>query len=270
MTTPIFHIDAFTAELFGGNSAAVVVLDASDSRVADAEWMQRFAGEINLSETAFVSDLGTGTWSLRWFTPTVEVQLCGHATLATAHVLWSGGYLASDLIARFSTRSGELTARRHDTGRIELGLPSLAAVAAPCHDDVLRALGITTTVFEGHHPLGYHLIVLETEDAVRTLAPDFAPLRHRDESYAVTAPSDDPEFDFVSRYFAPGHGIDEDPVTGSAHCVFGPYWAQRLDKQVVIGHQISVRGGVVECEPLGDRVLLRGNAVTVFAGALSF
>ena len=275
MDTPIFHIDAFTDTLFGGNSAAVVVFDASDARSDDAAWMQRFAAEMNLAETAFLVT-SDDSWALRWFTPTVEVQLCGHATLASAHVLWSAGYLDPQAEARFNTRSGRLTARRiadpldqHIDGRIELGLPSLEAPEAPCDPAILEALGIAEPVFCGRHPSRYQLLVLQDEAQLRSLRPDFAALRDRDESYAVTAPSVDPAFDFVSRYFAPGHGIDEDPVTGSAHCVYAPYWCTQLAKPVVVGHQISERGGIVECEPVGDRVLLRGNAITVYSGTLA-
>ncbi len=273
MTAPLFHIDAFTTEVFGGNSAVVVMLAIDDQHAADATWMQHFAAEMNLAETAFVTvanPISPGaTFGLRWFTPTVEVRLCGHATLASAHALWDGGYLAADQPVRFTTQvSGELRAHRTADGRIELALPSLAANAAPCDPYILDALGVQQPVFTGYHPNEYRLIVVASEAELRELTPNFALLRDRDESYAVTAPSDDPQFDFVSRYFAPGHGIDEDPVTGSAHCVHGPYWAGRLGKPVVVGKQISARGGIVECEPAGEYVRLRGHAVTVFTGTL--
>ncbi len=271
MSTLIFHIDAFTDTVFGGNSAAVVVFDANDERSRDEHWMQSFAAEMNLAETAYLVATGD-SWALRWFTPTVEVQLCGHATLASAHALWSAGFLDASCVAEFDTRSGRLTARRVDGDcgeRIELGLPALVAVQSECDPMVLAAFGIEAPVFSGRHPLEYQLLVLDSEQQLRALAPDFAALRMRNESYAVTAASADPAYDFVSRYFAPGHGIDEDPVTGSAHCVYAPYWCERLGKSVVVGHQISARGGIVECEPVGDRVLLRGNAITVFTGSLT-
>ena len=273
----LYHVDAFTREPFRGNSAAIMVIDRGFEIPAD-DWLQSLAAEMNLAETAFVADRPDGDWDLRWFTPTVEVRLCGHATLASAHVLWSSGRLPRDAQARFQTRqSGLLTATNtidtsHATGKIELALPMLEATAAPLPDVVRTALGLTdaATVFTGHHPYEYRLIVLRSETELQALTPDFAPLRSRDESYAVTAPSDDPAFDFVSRYFAPGHGIDEDPVTGSAHCVYAPYWCASLAKPIVIGKQISKRTGVVECEPVGDQVLLRGHAFTIFEGTIEY
>ena len=276
MGLPIYHVDAFTAKPFRGNPAAVVVFDDAntDERSHDARWMQSIAAEMNLAETAFVSRLDDGTWGLRWFTPTVEVRLCGHATLASAHVLASTGRATSNIPIEFTTQvSGRLVARQLATvdhsSRIEISLPALRAPTAPLPELVANALGVSTAVFGGYNPLEYWLIVLESHGALQALRPDFSLLRDRDESYAVTAPSDDPAFDFVSRYFAPGHGIDEDPVTGSAHCVYAPYWTERLGKSIVVGQQISARTGVVECEPVGDRVLLRGDAVTVFAGTLA-
>ena len=276
MGLPIYHVDAFTATPFRGNPAAVVVLDDgnADEQSHDAQWMQSIAAEMNLAETAFVSRDNDGTWGLRWFTPTVEVRLCGHATLASAHVLTSTERATANIPIAFTTQvSGTLVARQLATddhaSRIEISLPVLHAHAAPLPELVANALGVSTAVFVGYNPLEYWLIVLESHAALQALRPNFSQLRDRDESYAVTAPSDDPAFDFVSRYFAPGQGIDEDPVTGSAHCVYAPYWTERLGTPIVVGQQISTRTGVVECEPVGDRVLLRGNAVTVFAGTLA-
>lgn len=271
----LYQVDAFTREMFRGNSAAVYVIDAHVGASSD-DWMLELAAEMNLAETAFVAKRGDGDWDLRWFTPTVEVRLCGHATLASAHTLWSSERVDRSQTIRFHTRqSGVLTAHNHPDathapGKIELALPALVADPAPLPSEIGRALGLRegSVVFTGRHPFEYRLIVLDSEQSVRELSPNFESLRGLDESYAVTARSDDPDYDFVSRYFAPGHGIDEDPVTGSAHCVYAPYWCEQLGKAVVVGKQVSKRTGVVECEPHGASVLLRGHAITVFEGYL--
>ncbi len=264
MTFPLYQVDAFTGERFRGNPAAVCMLD----RPVKSTWMQLVAAEMNLSETAFVLRTDR-TFSLRWFTPTIEVPLCGHATLATAHVLWETERLATDAVAVFNTVSGRLECRRLD-GEIEmdfpaeLAKPAVASVTPVRLDDALR--GTALEVLRGDR---HYLVELADETTVRALRPDLGVLSRLDaDGVIVTAPSDDDRFDFVSRYFAPRVGIPEDPVTGAAHCMLGPWWAQRLGKIEVVGHQVSSRGGVVRVRVDGDRVRLCGRAVTVFRGEL--
>ena len=261
MPIPIFQVDAFAAAPFEGNPAAVCPLDAR----AEVGWMQSVAAEMNLSETAFCWPEGDAL-RLRWFTPAVEVDLCGHATLATAHVLWETGRLAADATARFVTRSGELRARR-DRARIELDFPARVVEPCPAPAGVLEALGAAARFTGGD---GQDLLV-EVADAasVRGLAPDFSRLRATDvRSVIVTARADRSGVDFVSRFFAPGVGIDEDPVTGSAHCTLGPYWAAKLGRATLVGYQASARGGTVHVRVAGPRVHLGGGAITVLRGEL--
>jgi PhzF family phenazine biosynthesis protein len=237
--------------------------------------MAAVAREMNLSETAFVSPRdpagrpAAGEFDLRWFTPAVEVALCGHATLASAHVLWETGRVPADRVIRFHTRSGVLTARR-DGGRdgwIELDLPAKPPAAADAPSALVDALGVTP-VWVGQNRMDY-LLEVESEEAVRQVAPDFRLLKSLPvRGVIVTARSQSPEFDFVSRFFAPGAGIDEDPVTGSAHCCLGPYWQGRLGKADFLARQLSARGGVVRVGCRGERVLLGGQAVTVLTGEL--
>jgi PhzF family phenazine biosynthesis protein len=265
VSLPLFIADAFTSEVFRGNPAAIVFLDGPRP---DA-WLQKVAIEMNLSETAFVRPQDDG-YSLRWFTPGVEVPLCGHATLATAHVLWETGRLPRDAEARFHTKSGLLTARSRGGSRIEMDFPSLPVEQSPLFGDAQKALGVTPYI-SARTPEAKEmnfLLELDSEPQVRDLRPDFPALRKIFWGFIVTARSDDPRFDFVSRYFAAGQGIDEDPVTGSAHCSLAPYWADRLKKTDLVGHQISARGGVVHCALRGDRVALGGDAVTVARGEL--
>jgi PhzF family phenazine biosynthesis protein len=261
--TPLFQVDAFASGPFTGNPAAVCLLE----RPADPAWMQAVAAEMNLSETAFVHALdetGTGRFDLRWFTPTVEVDLCGHATLATAHVLWETKQLSDSAAARFDTRSGTLRARSADAG-FELDFPTDSVTAREPDPGLLDALGVTAeAVSRGR--VGW-LVELADADAVRAVRPDFERLAHH-EIAVVTARSDDPDFDFVSRCFGPKFGIDEDPVTGSAHCALGPYWAGRLGKNEMTGFQASARGGVVRVRVDGERTVLAGRAVTVTRGEL--
>jgi PhzF family phenazine biosynthesis protein len=258
---PLFVVDAFTAEPFTGNPAAVCLLD----QPGDDAWMQALAGEMNLSETAFPVRRDDGDWDLRWFTPTTEADLCGHATLATAHVLWETERLAPDAAARFHTRGGVLVAtRRADS--VELDFPSDPITPAELPEDLPAALGAVPSAV-GRGRIGWFL-ELADERAVRALQPDFRLLAPFD-SAIVTAESSDPAFDFVSRFFAPGYGLDEDPVTGSAHCALGPYWSARLDRTELVGYQASARGGVVTVRPAGDRTILGGRAVTVVRGDLS-
>ena len=263
---PLFHVDAFASAPFTGNPAAVCVLETT----ADPGWMQAVAAEMNLSETAFLHPLDAadaGRFGLRWFTPTVEVDLCGHATLASAHVLWETRRLPIDTPARFHTRSGTLTARRAgDAGEeVELNFP--ADPVAPTDPDrgVVDALAVSPrAVSRGR--IGW-VLELADERAVRDVPPDFARLAAFDLA-VVTAPADDPAVDFVSRCFGPKFGIEEDPVTGSAHCALGPYWASRLGKTELTGYQASARGGVVRVRLDGDRTHLAGRAITVARGEL--
>jgi PhzF family phenazine biosynthesis protein len=261
MGVPLWIVDAFTDRPFAGNPAAVCLPD----RPADSGWMQHVAAEMNLSETAFLTPEADG-FRLRWFTPAVEVNLCGHATLAGAHVLWESGRLSPDTAARFHTRSGLLTATRDPDG-ITLDFP--AESAAPCGPPpgLLDALGADSRSV--HRNRMDYLIELDSEAGLRSLRPDFArlatvPVR----GVIVTAPSADPAFDFVSRFFAPASGVNEDPVTGSAHCCLGPFWATKLGKDDLIGYQVSQRGGVVRVGVRGQRVRLAGRAVTVLRGEL--
>jgi PhzF family phenazine biosynthesis protein len=266
METPILQIDAFTAEAFKGNPAAVCLLDRS----RPDEWMQRVAAEMNLSETAFVvpRHVGKDGFDLRWFTPAVEVPLCGHATLASAHALWETGRLAAGEEARFHTQSGWLIARRAGD-KIELDFPALPVREATLPDEIREALGAKPKFVGRDSNERNYLLELESEDAVRGLRPNFESLRRAAEAgVIVTARASAEPYDFVSRFFASYAGIDEDPVTGSAHCSLAPYWAERLGKSEMVGYQASARGGVVGVRLSGDRVFLLGEAVTVLRGGL--
>jgi PhzF family phenazine biosynthesis protein len=271
VTLPLYQVDAFTNERFRGNPAAVCLLD----RAADPPWMQSVAAEMNLAETAFVVPRDDA-FSLRWFTPTTEVPLCGHATLASAHVLWETARLGPEDPARFDTASGALECRRVATATgahagIEMDFPAERAepddgvAAGPARlDAALRGTALGVARGRTHY-----LVELADESTVRGLRPELGLLAELDANgVIVTAASDDARFDFVSRYFAPKVGIPEDPVTGAAHCMLGPWWAERLDKVDVVGHQVSSRGGVVQVRVDGDRVRLRGQAVTVLRGEL--
>ena len=258
----IFQIDAFTDAAFKGNPAAVCLLDDRD---VDASWMQSVAAEMNLSETAFVRRRDQN-WSLRWFTPTVEVDLCGHATLATAHALLEERLLAAGGTARFHTMSGVLTATQSGD-LIELDFP--AKVAQPCEppEGLIEGLG-TQPVRVSRNEFDF-LVEMANEDDVRSLMPDHALLRRLPvRGVIVTSRASTEGFDFVSRFFAPGSGVDEDPVTGSAHCALAPYWAPRLGKTGFVAYQASPRGGVLRVTLAGDRVKLAGHAVTVLRGEL--
>ncbi|QTZ90400.1 PhzF family phenazine biosynthesis protein [Streptomyces auratus] len=260
-----FIVDAFTDRPFAGNPAGVCLLDEP----ADAAWMQRVAAELNLSETAFVHPAGENTYGLRWFTPTVEVDLCGHATLATAHILYGIQHAAPDTDLHFETHSGVLTARRHHQGALTLDFPADPPTATPVPSRLAEVLG-AEPVWTGRarHDL---LVELPKADAVRDLAPDIAALAgFSGRAVIVTAgaPEGD-DHDFVSRVFAPAAGIPEDPVTGAAHCVLAPHWAGRLGRTALTGVQLSARGGRVGVELSDDRVTLLGHAVTVFDGELS-
>lgn len=257
----ITQVDAFTDRPFAGNPAAVCILEEA----ADEKWMQNVAREMNLSETAFLYPHGDG-FDLRWFTPSVEVALCGHATLASAHVLWEEGHLAPDQQARFQTRSGLLTANLKGDW-IELDFPAVRVETADPPSGLVEALGVEAR-YVGKNKFDY-LVEVESEGAVRSARPDHTRLRQvQARGVILTSRSGSPQFDFASRFFAPGSGIDEDPVTGSAHCALGPYWDKRLQKSEFVAYQASPRGGVVRVHVEGDRVKLGGQAVTVLHGEM--
>ena len=256
----VVHVDAFTDTPFRGNPAAVCVLPAP----RDERWMQDVAREMNLSETAFLHGAPDG-WSLRWFTPTVEVTLCGHATLASAHVLWEDSDLPRDRQARFHTKSGLLTADRRGAW-IELDFPAKSEAPTPAPAGLAEALG-TAPKYVGRNQFDY-LVELDSEETVRGLTPDHAALAKLPvRGVIVTSRASDP-YDFASRFFAPGSGIAEDPVTGSSHCALGPFWSARLGKSELLAYQASARGGVVRVRVVGDRVKLGGQAVTVLRADL--
>jgi len=258
----LLQIDAFTAEPFRGNPAAVCFLD----RERDDAWMGNVAAEMNLSETAFLLPRGDG-WSLRWFTPAAEVKLCGHATLASAHALWQEDVLAAGEVARFHTLSGVLTASR-DGDLIELDFPATPAEETAAPDGLLDALGVASARHVARNQFDY-LVELASEDEVRALRPNFAGLRPIPvRGTIVTSRATSDGFDFVSRFFAPAFGVDEDPVTGSAHCALAPYWSSRLGKDEMRAWQASARGGALRVRLAGERVKLAGHAVTVMRGEL--
>jgi PhzF family phenazine biosynthesis protein len=255
------QVDAFTSRAFAGNPAAVCVLSAP----ADERWMQDVAREMNLSETAFLHRENDG-YRLRWFTPGAEVALCGHATLASAHVLWEERHLPVERQARFHTKSGLLTADRRD-GWIELDLPATPATAAPPPPGLIEALGLSPR-WVGRTKFDY-LVEADSEDTVRRLKPDLGALERTDaRGVMVTSAARTAGYDFVSRFFAPRVGVPEDPVTGSAHCALTPFWSTRLSKTEMTAYQASPRGGVVRVRLAGERVVLGGQAVTVLRGEL--
>jgi PhzF family phenazine biosynthesis protein len=261
MTQPIIQVDAFADAPFRGNPAAVCLLLAP----RDDVWMQSVAGEMNLSETAFLTRQDDG-FNLRWFTPTTEVDLCGHATLASAHVLWEIGELAPKQQARFHTRSGLLTAER-DGDWIMLNFPVKPATPVDPPPELIEALGVEAR-YVGKNDWDY-IIEVDDEATVRGLQPDFGVFKTLGvRGIMVTSRADGDEFDFVSRFFAPGSGIDEDPVTGSAHCCLAPFWQERLGKSEFVAYQASARGGVLRVRIDGERVHLGGQAVTVLRGEL--
>lgn len=261
MSFPLFQVDAFADGPFTGNPAAIVMLPAA----AEAPWMQRVAAEMNLAETAFLVPRPDG-FDLRWFTPAVEVDLCGHATLASAHVLWQNGLLVQGEAARFHTRSGVLTATA-DGDWIELDFPATHAESTDPPPGLLESLG-TQAIFVGKSRFDY-LVEVASEDTVRNLRPDHVQLRSLPvRGVIVTSRAATAGWDFVSRFFAPGSGIDEDPVTGSAHCALTPYWSRKLGRSTFTARQLSPRGGTLQVRLDGERVRLRGHAVTVVRGEL--
>jgi PhzF family phenazine biosynthesis protein len=263
----ITQVDAFTDKPFAGNPAAVCILEQPRGET----WMQLVAREMNLSETAFLVKRKEG-YDLRWFTPVVEVDLCGHATLASAHVLWEQGHFKLGDTASFHTKSGVLTATKKGDW-IEMNFPATPAkLDSDSREDVEAALG-TKARAVGRTCYDY-FAELESEDAVRSARPDFSrlgrlPARGLIVTSAATGAAAPSEYDFVSRFFAPAAGIDEDPVTGSAHCCLGPYWKDRLGRDNLTGYQASARGGLVRTRCEGGRVFLSGQAVTVLRGELA-
>ena len=265
MGEKIFQIDAFTDKPFSGNPAAVCIL----TRHHDDAWMQYVAREMNLSETAFLEEKENG-YNLRWFTPAVEIDLCGHATLASAHALWETGYMDAKDNCRFYTKSGLLAAKRdkHNDGWIEMNFPAEPETRTTAPADLCQALGVGVN-YAGKNRFDY-LVEIDSEETLRGIDPDFALLNTiQMRGVIVTSPSASKEYDFVSRFFAPQVGVNEDPVTGSAHCCLAPYWAARLGKDDMVGYQASPRGGFARVRVDNDRVHLGGQAVTILQGKLS-
>jgi predicted PhzF superfamily epimerase YddE/YHI9 len=260
---PLFVVDAFTDRPFAGNPAAVCVL----GRWPSDEWLQLVAREMNLSETAFLVRRTTNEFDLRWFTPKVEVALCGHATLASAHFLWSSGAVTQHRLTFLTRQSGPLAASRLATGEIELNFPAKPAAPCAAPAGLLEALG-ANAVAVGRNEFDY-LVEVASASEVRELHPDFARLAATEcRGVIVTAKADDARYDFVSRFFAPQAGINEDPVTGSAHCCLSEWWGPKLGKAEMVGYQASERGGVVKVARDRGRVKLIGRAVTVSRGEL--
>ncbi|MFZ7102828.1 MAG: PhzF family phenazine biosynthesis protein [Peptococcaceae bacterium] len=258
----IYQVDSFTAQAFAGNPAAVCIL----AEARNDEWLQNVAREMNLSETAFLLE-GEKGYFLRWFTPAAEVDLCGHATLAAAHILWEKGYLAQEKRGEFYTRSGLLTAELAGDW-IKLDFPSAPPEPVSARE-IVAAMG-REPLYLGKNRMDY-LLEYPDEEIIRNLKPDLALLaRNTVRGVIVTSKSANPEFDFISRFFAPGVGIDEDPVTGSAHCCLGPYWQSKTGRAAFTAFQASQRGGILKVEVLGERTVLCGQAVTVMAGELFY
>ncbi len=262
MRQPIIQVDAFTDKPFSGNPAGICILE----ELRDDSWMRNVAKEMNLSDTAFLVKADDG-YDLRWFTPEAEVELCGHATLASAHVLWEDRHLQPGEEARFHTKSGLLTAKQKD-GWIEMDFPAEPEHAAVPPSELAAALGVLP-VYVGKNRFDY-LTEIESENVLRNLKPDFSVLRQVPmRGVIVTARSLSGKYDFVSRFFAPSLGVNEDPVTGSAHCCLGPYWQKRLKRYQFYAYQASARGGEIHVRVTADRVMLSGKAVTVLRGALT-
>jgi PhzF family phenazine biosynthesis protein len=263
VTIPIFHVDAFAEEPFAGNPAAVCLLGEE----RPVSWMQAVASEMNLSATAFVRQMDRG-YELRWFTPAAEIALCGHGTLAAAHVMWAENVVERAEPLRFQTKSGILTCE-HTGDIIELDFPATPPTEGVPPSGLFDALHVGPG-FAGKSRFDYFVMV-ESEEIVRSLKPDFHALRAIPgiRGVIVTSTSQDPRFDFVSRFFAPGAGIDEDPVTGSAHCSLAPFWSERLGKPAMTAFQASKRGGTVRVRVEGERVVLGGKATGILRGELT-
>lgn len=264
MGRPLTWVDAFTDRPFAGNPAAVCVA----AGLKDERWMRSLAAELGLSETAFVEPRGE-EFGLRWFTPAVEVDLCGHATLAAAHVLWDEGHVPPGRPIAFRTRSGVLAARRSDDGWIALDFPATPAVETDPPPGLLETLGARGR-WVGRTSQDDWVVELADAAEVRGLAPDLlamaaVPMR----GVIATAPGDEPGIDYALRFFGPGSGVAEDPVTGSAQCALGPYWSERLGRSDLVAAQIGPRGGRMRVHPRGDRVTIAGRAVTVLRAELA-
>ncbi len=260
MEINFFQADAFTTKPFSGNAAGVCVLH-DELPVA---LMQQIAMENNIAETAFVVKNQDG-FNLRWFTPTVEINLCGHGTLGTAHILWEEGILPENEIAKFHTKSGLLTAVKNGSW-IEMDFPALFSKPKELPEDIVSALGIKPI---NHTFSDRYIIEVASEHEVRNADPDFGILKKYDAVVLTSKADKDSPYDFISRSFAPKHGIDEDPVTGSSHCALTPYWGEKLNKTEMFAYQASARGGEVKLKLKGDRVMLCGQAITVLRGNLS-
>lgn len=269
MSLPFYQIDSFTSEAFSGNPAAVVLLDKERSDT----WLQSVAMENNLSETAFVlPSTAAQTWPLRWFTPTIEVDLCGHATLAAAHALWESETAPSDQPITFETRSGPLTIKKNGS-QIQMDFPVTPVAKTDAPLGVIESMQINgqqpkfTEVLKSSFD---YIVVVEDESTVRNMTVDFRQLSQVDARGAIVTAIADPtsDYDFVSRFFGPAAGVDEDPVTGSAHCALIDYFSQKLNRNQLIGYQASARGGIVEVEKRGDRAILSGEAITIISGQL--
>ena len=262
MSIPLYQVDAFTEKPFAGNPAAVCLLEPS---ISD-ELMQKIAAEMNLSETAFVQKISDNRYNLRWFSPMVEVDLCGHATLATAFVLFSENLVSKNSVIEFATRSGILKTA-WNAGKISMEFPYELEQPVEIPADLEKALG-ARAIYIGRNRMDY-LVELESEMVVRNLQPDLNLLSQIEtRGVIVTARSHHAEYDFVSRMFGPRVGISEDPVTGSAHCCLGPYWSKKLGKQNLVGYQCSARGGFVGVSLQPNHVTLSGHAALVFKTAL--
>ena len=258
----MFIVDSFTEEKFKGNPAAVAICN----RVITETECRNIAMEMNLSETAFLYKKKESEYDLRWFTPEEEVDLCGHGTLASAHILWEKSYENKESTLSFHTKSGLLTAS-WDNGWITLDFPGQALNESSGDEALFQSIpGTISKVLEDD--LSY-IVIMNNENEIKTMTPDFNLLyKTRKKEVIVTALSENKEYDFVSRFFAPAIGIKEDPVTGSAHCYLAPYWAGILNKKELTGYQASKRGGFVRCTVVGDRVLLKGKACTVLVGEI--
>ena len=261
MTIPFFRVNAFSKQIMKGNPAAICILD----KTMPEEEMQKIATEMNVSETAFLQPLEEG-FSLRWFTPTVEVGLCGHATLASAYVLYEQGFVDAAKETHFFSKAGLLKARREEDW-IVLDFPALGYGEEICSDEILEVLGITDgKIF---HEDWNWIVEVGDPAIIRSLQPNFDLLKKVClGGISVTSYSDMESIDFISRVFAPSEGIDEDPVTGSAHCCLGPYWTEKLNKNRLTAYQASARGGVIKIHVLGERVALYGQAVLVIKGEI--
>ena len=261
MMHKLFQVDAFTNRPFGGNPACVVLLEKEQTE----KWMQSVASEMNLSETAFITGKKS-PFNLRWFTPAVEVELCGHATLATAHVLYETEIMQRNERIIFKIRSGILSTTYHN-GWIEMDFPAFPALEINKKDEITRALNATPDqVYSSGESI---MAVYDNPEKIHKMTPDFELIKEfKIQGIMATSHSDEPDVDFISRYFAPYVGIDEDPVTGSAHCSLGPFWGERLNKTILNAKQVSARGGTIRVELKENRTVISGQAVTIFTGAI--